>query len=57
MEPNLTNDQLDTLADAIFTKVIESREFDDDLNSDDVTVLSAKLAAKFATYAADATNW
>jgi hypothetical protein len=57
MNTNLTNDQLDKRADAIFNEVLESHNFDEGLNSDDVTVLSAKLAAKFATYASDAINW
>lgn len=48
----MTNDQLNDRADAIFQGFIES-DFADDLTPHERTLLMAKLAAKFATYAGD----
>ena len=52
----MTNEELNDLADAIFLDFIENRQtpFDiDDYKSADITLLFAKVAARFAAYAGD----
>lgn len=56
----MTNDELNELVDGLFLDFIEGREvcFDLDVHpSNEVTVIMAKLAAKFATYAGDALDF
>lgn len=48
--------EVDRLAEEQFMLTIESEGFDS-LNSNQVTIFCAKLAARFATYAADANRW
>jgi len=48
----MTNDELNARADEAFRGFIES-DFGDDLTPHERTLLMAKLAAKFATYAGD----
>jgi hypothetical protein len=52
----MTNEELNQRADDVFQGFIES-DFADDLMPNDVTLLMAKLAAKFATYAGDERNF
>ena len=49
---SMTNDELNARADEAFRGFIES-DFGDDLTPHERTLLMAKLAAKFATYAGD----
>lgn len=56
---DLTDDQMIEIEageEVLFTSVIEAPAFDA-LTSDQVTILCARLAARFATYAADANRW
>lgn len=51
-----TNDQLDNIAQGALEMIIEDEAFEE-LNAHERTLLCAKIAAKFAQYAADEVNF
>jgi hypothetical protein len=57
MNTNHTNDQLDARVETIYLKVLETEDHFSELTTDEITLVCAKLAAKFATYAGDAINF
>jgi hypothetical protein len=57
MNINHTNDELDARVDTIYLKVLETEDHFSELTTDEITLVCAKLAAKFATYAGDSINF
>lgn len=57
MNTNHTNDELNSLVDAKFERMVEEVLDYDNYTSDEITLICAKLAAKFATYAGDAIDF
>lgn len=57
MNTQLTNAQLDTIAEHIFLKVLETHDHFSERTTDEITLICAKVAAKFATYAGDAIDF
>lgn len=54
---NHTNEQLNELVEAKFINFIENDLDYDNFTSAEITLICAKLAAKFATYAGDAIDF
>lgn len=56
MQIDRSESDLDSRVEKLFISAIESPELEE-LTSDEVTIVTARLAARFATYAGDAANW
>lgn len=56
MNVQRSDEELNERVEKAFLEVIESSAIDD-LTSDEVTIVTARLASRFAEYAGDAANW